>query len=250
LEAIVRNTNFQNPDLKLFEFGNTYFFKNEENLKSKVDNYYEEFHLCLFSTGKKRNENWTTPSENTTFFELKNNVTNILKRLGFNMGKLKSDSISNDIIKEGLAYRRGDGKTFVEFGFLNAKLLKKAGIDNDVFYANFNWDFIAQQASNTKFNYVELSKFPAVRRDLALLVDESVTFSQLKEVAKRTEKNLLREVDVFDVYKGDKIPAGKKSYALSFILRDNEKTLNEQVIERTMNRLIGMFEKELGAKLR
>jgi len=250
MEAIVRNTNFQNPDLKLFEFGNTYFFKNQERLKSTVGNYDEELHLCLFTTGKKRNENWITPSESTSFFELKSNVTNILKKLGFNIEKLKVDSVSNDIIEEGLAYRRGDGKSFVEFGFVNAKLLKKAGIDHDVFYADFHWDFVLQQAGNAKFSYVELPKFPAVRRDLALLVDESVTFSQLKELAKRTEKIILREVDVFDVYKGDKLPAGKKSYALSFILRDDEKTLNEQVIERTMNRLIGMFEKELGAKLR
>jgi phenylalanyl-tRNA synthetase beta chain len=250
LEAILRNTNFQNPDLKFFEFGNTYFFKGLETLKSTADNYYEEMHLGLFITGKKRNENWTTPSENSSFFEMKSYVVNILKKIGFNIGKLKIDSISCDIFEEGLIYRRGDGKAFVEFGFVNAKLLKKAGIENDVFYADFNWDFVMQQAGNFEFSYVELPKFPAVRRDLALLIDETVTFSQLKEVAKRTEKNILREVDVFDVYRGDKIPAGKKSYALSFILRDDEKTLNEQVIERTMNRLIGMFEKELGAKLR
>jgi phenylalanyl-tRNA synthetase beta chain len=250
LEAILRNTNFQNPDLKLFEFGNTYFFKGLEELKATADNYYEEMHLGLFLTGKKRNENWTTPSENSSFFEMKSYVVNILRKIGFNIEKLKIDSISNDILEEGLVYRRGDGKTFVEFGFVNRKLLKKAGIENDVFYADFKWDFVLQQTGNHKFNYVELPKFPAVRRDLALLIDENVTFSQLKEIAKRTEKSILREVDVFDVYKGDKIPAGKKSYALSFILRDDERTLNEQVIEKTMNRLIGMFEKELGAKLR
>jgi phenylalanyl-tRNA synthetase beta chain len=250
LEAVVRNNNYQNPDLKLFEFGNTYFYKGGENLKSPADKYYEEMHLGLFITGKKRDENWITPSEKSTFFELKSNVLNIMKKLGFNIEKLKVESISNDIIEEGLAYRRGDGKTFVEFGFVNAGILKKAGIDSDVFYADFKWDFVLQQTGNLKISYTELPKFPAVRRDLALLVDEAVTFSQLKEVAKRTEKIILREVDVFDVYKGDKIPAGKKSYALSFILRDDEKTLNEQVIEKTMNRLIGMFEKELGAKLR
>jgi phenylalanyl-tRNA synthetase beta chain len=250
LEAIVRNSNYQNPDLKLFEFGNTYFFKGLEQLKSTAENYYEEMHLALFTTGKKRDENWTTLSENSSFFELKSFVVNILKKLGFNIEKLKIDSISNDILEEGLIYRRGDGKKFVEFGFVNAKLLKKAGIENDVFYADFDWGFVIQQSVNHKISYTELPKFPAVRRDLALLVDEAVTFYQLKEVAKRAEKNLLREVDVFDVYKGDKLPAGKKSYALSFILRDDEKTLNEEVIERTMNRLIGMFEKELGAKLR
>ncbi|HNW50385.1 MAG TPA: phenylalanine--tRNA ligase subunit beta [Prolixibacteraceae bacterium] len=250
LEAILRNTNFGNPDLKLFEFGNTYFFKNKESLKATAENYYEEMHLCLFVTGKKGGENWITPAGNSSFYELKSYVTAVLKKLGINIEKLKTESVKNDIIEEGLAYRRGDGKTFAEFGFVSGSLLKKAEIDNDVYYADFNWDFVLQQAANVKFNYTELPKFPAVRRDLALLVDESVTFTKLKEVAKKTEKSLLREVDVFDVYKGDKLPAGKKSYALSFILRDDEKTLNEQVIERTMNRLIGMFEKELGAKLR
>lgn len=250
LEAIVRNTNFQHPDLKLFEFGNTYFYKGGENLKSPADKYYEEMHLALFVTGQKQPENWVTHAEKSSFFLLKSHVLNILKRLGVNVEKLKTEAISNDIIEDGIAYRRGDGKTFVEMGFVNSKLLRASGIDNEVYYADFNWDIVVQQVTNTKTAVSELPKFPSVRRDLALLVDENVTFAQLKDVAKRTEKSLLREVDIFDVYKGDKIPAGKKSYALSFVLRDDEKTLNEQTIERTMNRLIAMFEKELGAKLR
>jgi phenylalanyl-tRNA synthetase beta chain len=250
IEAIVRNTNFQNPDLKLFEFGNTYFFKGGENINSPADKYSEEYHLGLFITGKKRNENWISAEEKSSFYELKSFVNNILIKLGFSLDKLKSEPLSNDIIEEGIAYRRGDGKTFAELGFISGKLLKEAGIENDVYYADFNWDFILQQSANFKIAYTELPKFPSVRRDLALLVDEDVTFARLKEIAKKTEKSLLKEVDIFDVYKGDKLPAGKKSYALSFILRDDEKTLNETVIERTMNRLIAMFEKEAGAKLR
>jgi len=250
LEAISRNSNFQNADLKLFEFGNTYFFKGGENHKSPADKYHEEQHLALFITGKKQVENWITPSATSSFYELKTFVVNILKRLGVNVEKLKLDSISNDLIEEGLVYRRGDGKTFVEFGFVDGKLLKNSDIEANVYYADFNWDAVVQQLANNKVTYTELPKFPSVRRDLALLVDENVTFSQLKEVAKKTEKVILREIDIFDVYKGDKLPAGKKSYALSFILRDDEKTLNEQTIERTMNRLIAMFDKELGAKLR
>jgi len=175
---------------------------------------------------------------------------NILKKLGVNIEKLKVESVSNDVIEEGIAYRRGDGKTFVELGYVSRKLLKNGEISADVFFADFNWDFILQQAATNKIAYAELPKFPSVRRDLALLVDESVSFSQLKEIAKKTEKNILREVDIFDVYKGDKLPAGKKSYALSFILRDDEKTLNESTIEKTMNRLVAMFEKEVGAQLR
>lgn len=250
LEAIVRNTNFQNADLKLFEFGNIYFFKGGENLKSPADKYHEEMHLALLITGKKGTESWIAPDVDSSFYELKKQVNTILKRLGINIDKLKTETISNDIIEEGLAYRRGDGNTFVEFGFVNSKLLRKFDIDTNVYYADFYWDFLVQQLSNNKIAFSELPKFPSVRRDLALLVDENVSFSQLKEIAKRTEKNILREINIFDVYKGDKLPAGKKSYALSFILRDDEKTLNEQVIERTMNRLIAMFEKEVGAKLR
>jgi len=250
LEAILRNTNFNNPDLKLFEFGNTYFYKGGENVKSPAEKYYEEFHLSLFVTGSKQSENWTTPASKSSFFELKAYVVNILKKLGINIEKLKVESVSNDVIEEGIAYRRGDGKTFVELGYVSRKLLKNGEISADVFYADFNWNFILQQAANNKIAYTELPKFPAVRRDLALLVDDSVSFSQLKEIAKKTEKNILREVDIFDVYKGAKLPAGKKSYALSFILRDDEKTLNESTIEKTMNRLVAMFEKEVGAQLR
>jgi phenylalanyl-tRNA synthetase beta chain len=250
LEAISRNTNFQNADLKLFEFGNTYFYKGGENLKSPADKYHEEQHLALFITGKKLPENWITPSAASSFYELKTFVVNILKRLGIGIEKLKVDAVSNDLIEDGVVYRRGDGKIFVELGFVNGKLLKNADITAAVYYADFYWDNIIQQLANNKIAFTELPKFPSVRRDLALLVDEKVTFAQLKEVAKKTEKSLLREVDIFDVYKGDKLPVGKKSYALSFVLRDDEKTLNEQTIERTMNRLIAMFDKELGAKLR
>lgn len=250
LEAIARNSNFQNADLRLFEFGNTYFYKGGENLKSPADKYAEEFHLGLFVTGNKDQENWTSPATKTSFYTLKAYVESILKRLGFNFDKLKIESLSNDIIEEGLDYMRGDGKSFVQIGFVNSKLLKKAEIENEVYYADFNWDNVLQQVKNHKTSYTELPKFPSVRRDLALLVDEQVTFSQLKAIAIRTERKLLRNVDIFDVYKGDKLPAGKKSYAMSFILRDDEKTLNEKVIESTMNRFISMFDREVGAKLR
>jgi phenylalanyl-tRNA synthetase beta chain len=250
LEAINRNANYQNPDLKLFEFGNTYFFKGGHSNNSPVDKYHEEMHLVLFLSGKNHSENWSASSKGTTFFEMKSHVDTILKKMGIQIEKLKVDSLGNDIIDQGLVYARGDGKIFVEFGYVNPSLLKKSDISGDVFYADFNWELISTLTQNVKIGYTELPKFPAVRRDLALLIDDSVTFGQLKDIAKRTEKILLRDVSIFDIYKGDKIPAGKKSYALSFILRDDEKTLNDQVIDKTMNRFIAMFEKELGAILR
>ncbi|MDA3927831.1 MAG: phenylalanine--tRNA ligase subunit beta [Prolixibacteraceae bacterium] len=250
LETISRNTKFQNSDLKLFEFGNTYFYKGGEDVKSPADKYYEESHLALFVTGNKNAENWTSTSSESSFFVLKSYVENILDRLGFNKDKLKVESLSNDLIEEGLSYQRGDGKVFVELGYVNSKLLKKSELENNVFYADFFWNNILTQVKNQKPSYTELPKFPAVRRDLALLVDESITFSQLKAIAQKCERKLLRSVDIFDVYKGDKLPAGKKSYAMSFILRDDEKTLNDKVIEKTMQRFISMFEREVGATLR
>ena len=170
--------------------------------------------------------------------------------MGFDLEKIKTESLRNDIIHEGLEYLRGDGKSFVQLGFVNRKLLKKTEIENEVYYADFNWDNMMQQIKHHKTTYTELPKFPSVRRDLALLIDEQVTFSQLKTIALKAERKLLRNVDIFDVYKGDKLPAGKKSYALSFILRDDEKTLTDVVIEGTMNRFVALFEREVGAKLR
>jgi phenylalanyl-tRNA synthetase beta chain len=250
LEAISRNVKFQNHDLRMFEFGNTYFKNEGKNLEKPLDKYSEEFHLGLFVTGNKNDGNWTTPAQPSTFFNLKSYVENILAKLGFNIEKLKIESVSNDIISEGLIYKRGDGKKFVEFGFVNDKLLKDAEIDNNVFFADFNWDFVMQQIANHKISYTELPKFPSVRRDLALLIDQDITFSILKEIAQKTERKLLRSVDIFDVYKGDKLPAGKKSYALSFVLRDDEKTLNDKIIDKTMQRLIVSYEKQVGAQLR
>lgn len=250
LEAISRNTKFQNSDLKLFEFGNTYFKNEAIGSENALSKYCEEYNLSLFVTGNKNGENWTSPSIPTSFFVLKSDVENILRKLGFNIDKLKIESFSNDLIDEGLSYQRGDGKVIVELGFVKKLFRKQAEIDNDVYFANFNWDFVLQQIGNHKISFAGLPKFPSVRRDLALLVDESVTFSQLKNIALKAERNLLRSVNIFDVYKGDKLPKGKKSYALSFILRDDEKTLNDQLIEKTMQRFIALFEREVGAMLR
>lgn len=250
LEAVNRNSNYQNHDIKLFEFGNTYFIRNDKTSEKPLDKYEEEQHLSLFITGNQEQENWNVPVTKTSFFVLKSYVENILIKLGFNIEKLKVESLSTDLIEEGLVYQRGDGKTVVEMGFVSPVLLKKFEVDAVVFFANFNWDFVLEQISKHKVTYEGLPKFPAVRRDLALLVDEAVTFSQLKAIALKTERKLLRAVDIFDVYKGDKLPAGKKSYALSFILRDDEKTLNEKQIDQTMQRFIGTFEKEVGAQLR
>jgi phenylalanyl-tRNA synthetase beta chain len=250
LEAIARNTNYQNPDLKFFEFGNTYFNRGGENLESHADKYFEEMHLALFITGKKQKENWVTPETKSSFFELKAYVENLFAKLGILVEKVRVEKISNDLLSNGLSYHRGDGKTYCDMGFVNTTLLKNAGIDAPVFYADFNWDFLLQQAGKKGITFTGLPKFPSVRRDLALLIDENISFEQLKTLAFKAERKILREVDIFDVYTGDKLPAGKKSYALSFILRDDEKTLTDKIIDKTMNRIVGMYEREFGATLR
>ncbi|MGF7140718.1 phenylalanine--tRNA ligase subunit beta [Roseimarinus sediminis] len=250
LEAIARNIKFQQSDLKLFEFGNTYFRTDKTNVESPADRYHENFRLGLFVTGNKDAENWTSPATLSNFFVLKSYVENILQRLGFTVDRLKVEAHSGTFIDEGLSYQRGDGKIIVELGYVKAELLKAADIEQEVFYADFDWDFVMQQTGKHQPVFNELPRFPAVRRDLALLVDEQVSFAQLKAIAMKTERKLLRSVDIFDVYKGDKLPGGKKSYALSFILRDDEKTLNDKLIDKTMQRFIQAFEREAGASLR
>lgn len=250
LEAISRNTNFQNPDLKLFELGNVYWKKAKEHAKNPLDQYNEGFHLALWITGDSEKESWTSKPRATSFFTLKSDVEKILRKLGFNLEKLNVVEVKNNILEDGIAYQRGDGKTLVELGFASAKICKQLDIDAPVFYADFDWDLLIKLSAQNKIAYTELPKFPAVRRDLALLVDEEVSFDQLKTIASKAERTLLRHVDIFDVYKGDKLPIGKKSYALSFILRDDEKTLNDKVIDKTMERLIAAFTREVGAQLR
>lgn len=250
LEAIARNRSYQNSDLRLYEFGNIYKFIGGEYVKSPVEKYFEEMHLALFVTGDKCQENWTTKSAKSSFFSLKMYVEQILNRIGVATDKLRVESFSNDLFSEGISYQRGDGKIIVELGFVNNKRLKEADIDVPVYYADFSWSFILKAVAGHKIAFTELAKFPSVRRDLALLVDENVSFSQLKAIALKTEKKLLRNVDIFDVYKGNKLPAGKKSYALSFVLRDDERTLNDAVIDKTMQRFIEAFDREVGAKIR
>ncbi len=250
LESISRNTKFQNADLKLYEFGNTYFYNNIEVKNSPAEKYNEEMHLGIFISGNRSDENWNEKIQPTSFYTLKSYVEGILKMLGFNIDKLKVEGLQNDIFDDALDYQRGDGKSIVKFGYVNTNLVKNADLESAVFYADFDWDFVMAAIKNNKVAYTELPKFPAVRRDLALLVDESVSFGQLKQIAFKAEKKLLRKVDIFDVYRGKNLPAGKKSYALSFILRDDQKTLKDKAIDATMNRLINMYKREVNAELR
>ena len=249
LEAINRNTNFRNADLRLYEFGNVYHFDGTKTYNHPVKNYSEEEHIGIWITGKKETENWKVKEEPTTFFTLKANVENILSRLGISIENCTIETISNDIFSEGIEYRFNN-VIIGQIGYLSKKILKNLNISADIFYGDLRWTAILKAIKNHKASYTPLQKYPEVKRDLALLIDKEVLFSTIKALAFKAEKQILRSVNIFDVYEGANLPEGKKSYAVSFILQDEEKTLNEKQIEKTMNRLISVYEREVGAQIR
>jgi phenylalanyl-tRNA synthetase beta chain len=249
LEAINRNTNFRNADLKLYEFGNVYHFDGSKTYDNPVKNYSEEEHIAIWITGKKEVGNWAVKEEPTSFFTLKANVENILTRIGVIVENCAIESISNDIYSEGLEYRYNN-VSICQIGYVSKKILKKMDISADVFYGNLRWTVILKAIKNHKAAYTPLKKYPEVRRDLALLIDKEVKFSTIKELAFKAERQILKSVNIFDVYEGSNLPDGKKSYAVSFILQDDEKTLNDKQIEKTMNRLISVYGREVGAQIR
>lgn len=249
LEAINRNTNFRNTDLRLFEFGNVYKYDASKVTENPVKNYSESEHIGIWITGIKETPNWNTKEEATSFFTLKANVENILVRLGISLDRCAIETISNDLFTEGLEYKHNN-VTVAQLGVLNKGLLKSQDINATVFYGDINWTVILKAIKNHKASYTPLMKYPEVKRDLALLLDKEVLFSTIKTLAFKAEKEILRSVNLFDVYEGEKLPNGKKSYAISFILQDAEKTLTDKQIEKTMSRLVSIYEREIGAQIR
>lgn len=249
LECVAYNINRKNADLKFYEFGKSYHhIVNEEN-ENPVKNYFENQHLSLFMCGAKASTNWNLKEEPTTFFHMKAYTENVLKRLGFNIEKLRINEIESDIFTEGLTYGVKK-KVLVEMGMVNGKLLKSMGIDIPVYYADFKWETLLAEATKNKLSYVPIAKYPAVKRDLALLIDKSVNFADIKTIAFNCEKNLLKSVSLFDIYEGEQLGADKKSYAVSFIIQDTEKTLTDKQIDKIMQKLIKSYEKQLNAQLR
>ena len=239
LEAVAYNQNRRTADVKFYEFGKTYSTGNGK--------YKEANHLSIFMSGKAEVEQWNQTGKAISFYHLKATVDAILKRL--NIEKLQSDIVENEDFSYGISYKRGT-KTLVSFGAVALKELKKADVSKPVYYADIDWEMLLMLIKNNKISYKEVPKFPAVRRDLSMLLDNNIRFEDLKRIALKTEKNLLKEVNVFDVYQGDKLPEGKKSYALSFILQDEEKTLTDSQIDGIMKKLIANFGKEAGAEIR
>jgi len=251
LESICRNINHKMPNLRFFEFGNCYHYSPEKkNDEDPIKAYTEEMHLGIWTTGKRVEGSWAHADEKTSFYELKAYVLNIFTRLGVNPGIVVSETSDNNIFGKALALKARSGKVLCEMGTVCHKLLKKMDIDQDVFFADINWDNVMRAIKKNEVLYHDISKFPSVSRDLALLIDKSVEFEQIEQIARQTEKKLLKSVELFDVYEGKNLPEGKKSYAVNFILQDETKTLNDKQIEAIMTKLINNLKQKLGAELR
>ena len=249
LESVIYNQNRKNSDLRLFEFGNCYSFHAEAGKKGTLDRYREEEHLSIAITGNFITQNWNAPAKAGDFFVLKGYAEAVLKRMGIQPETLIMKTISGDIYSEGTELWQKDKKIGM-LGTVSKKLLKEFDIKNDVFYADLNWTLIFNSLVPDSVSYREIPKYPEVKRDLAMILNTGVSFAEIRELAFATEKKLLKKVFIFDVYQGDNIEKGKKSYAVSFILQDNEKTLTDFQIDKMMDGLAETFEKKLGAVIR
>lgn len=239
LEAISYNINRKRSNLRLFEFGKTYHNYNNKREELK--------HLSLFATGNKSSESWTCADQKSDFFFIKGSIVAMLSRLG--ISRYSEASVKNDLFSEGLTLSLGKTK-IVDFGLVKKTVLKHFNISQEVLFADFNWDNILEIVKRNKIVFKTISKYPEVRRDFALLLNNDVMFDAIQKIAKQTEKQLLKEVSLFDVYQGKNLPEGKKSYAISFTLQDENKTLNDKQIDKIMSKLQQNFENQLGAELR
>ena len=251
LESIAHNTNRKNADLKFFEFGNCYYYHAEKKNPDKaLAPYSEDYHLGLWITGKRVSNSWAHPNEDSSIFELKACVENILARLGLSMRNYTVTMVENDIFATALSVQTQGGKQLAVIGVVSHKILKAFDIENDVYYADLNWKELMKAASAVKVNFKELSKYPAVKRDLALLLDKNIRFAEIEKIAYETDKKLLKSVELFDVYEGKNIEPGKISYAISFMLQDENATLNDKQIDKFMQKLVTNLQNKLGAQLR
>ena len=266
LESIARNISYRSSNLAFYEFGNCYYFHAErrcpdivpgvsssrdpEVIKHVLDAYNEDYHLGLWLTGKRVSGSWAHADEDASVYELKAHVINILRRLGVPFGSLVFAKGESDLFDKSIEIRNRGGKVLVQFGIVSLKILKQFGLVQPVFFADLNWQQLMRAVRNQKVTATDLPKYPAVSRDLALLIDKSVEFGQIEAIAYQTEKKLLKEVRLFDVYEGKNLPEGKKSYAVNFILQDETKTMGDKQIDAIMQKLIQNLTKQLNAELR
>ncbi len=250
MEAVALNINHKNGDLMLYEFGNCYFYdaakRTEEN---HLAAYSEEYRLAMAVTGTTEPQSWNTKPEKASFFTLRAVAEKLLRRFGLDIYALKTEPLQSDLFGEGLSVEL-NGKPLLQIGTVSPKIRRRTDVKQEVYYLEMNFEALCKSTKKLKITAEELSKYPEVKRDLALLVDRQTTFAQLREVAFSTERKLLKRVSLFDVYEGDKLPEGKKSYALSFVLEDKSRTLDDKTIERVMANLTRQFEQRCGATVR
>lgn len=249
LSSVIWNLNRQNPDLKLFEFGHCYFYKNTLDTHPTPDHYFELEHLDLLITGTAGKHGWNSKTNPTDFFHIKSYIEMIFARMGLRTDSLVTKESEKKYFSESVAYLHNN-KVVAEAGRISRKYLSQFDIGQEVYYGNIEWDLLLKIVKNHTIAFHELPKYPSVRRDLALLLDRGVKFSKVSETAFRTEKNILQDISLFDVYESDSLGSNKKSYAVSFTLRDDLRTLTDKSIDKVMNNLINAFEKELNAHIR
>ncbi len=249
LEAISYNTNRKNADLRLYEFGNIYSTRAPREGEKALDKYHEEQHLALFLTGEKYPPNWSTAPAQANFYQIKAFTFLVLKRLGFNTEGLITAGANNAYLGEGIRYLYHDTE-LVTLGSVDKKRLKMFDIEQEVYFADFNWMQVLEMMDTRPTTFVPLPKYPEVRRDLSMVLEKDVKFEDIRKTAAKAEKSILKSIGIFDVYEGDKIEKGKKSYAVSFILQDETRTLTDKYIDQVMNNIASALEKELGAQIR
>ena len=251
LESVEHNAKRKNGNIRFFEFGNCYDYNIDHKKEDEtLAEFSEDYRLGLWVSGSRVDNNWAHPNEKSSVYELKAYVENILVRLGVNLQKVIFGNLANDIYSAGLSITTSSGRQLGTMGIVSPKICKELDIETDVYYAELSWTLLMKEIKKSKFTFSEISKFPAVKRDLALLLEKNVQFAEIEKIATESERKLLKDVALFDVYEGKNLPAGKKSYAVSFYLQDEGKTLNDKQIDAIMKKIQTNLEQKLGAQLR
>ena len=251
LESVEHNAKRKNGNIRFFEFGNCYDYNIDHKKEGEtLAEFSEDYRLGLWVSGSRVDNNWTHPNEKSSVYELKAYVENILVRLGVNLQKVIFGNLANDIYSAGLSITTSSGRQLGTMGIVSPKICKELDIETDVYYAELSWTLLMKEIKKSKVTFSEISKFPAVKRDLALLLDKNVQFAEIEKIATESERKLLKNIALFDVYEGKNLPAGKKSYAVSFYLQDEGKTLNDKQIDAIMKKIQTNLEQKLGAQLR
>ena len=251
LESVEHNAKRKNGNIRFFEFGNCYDYNIDHKKEGEtLAEFSEDYRLGLWVSGSRVDNNWAHPNEKSSVYELKAYVENILVRLGVNLQKVIFGNLANDIYSAGLSITTSSGRQLGTMGIVSPKICKELDIETDVYYAELSWTLLMKEIKKSKVTFSEISKFPAVKRDLALLLEKNVQFAEIEKIATESERKLLKDVALFDVYEGKNLPAGKKSYAVSFYLQDEGKTLNDKQIDAIMKNIQTNLEQKLGAQLR